>query len=387
MVGTAFRWGVVVTSVLVCLFLAAPAGAQSIVGGPKIGAIHTSGVRRITLPNSAGLGNVLAVHNGTVFLSYTLTNGTSVVDEYVIANRTLTQLQVLPGGSLEYVSGVVWTDRGFFISIQNLSDSLTSFETVTLSGQVAVASVPKASSGLWSVVGSSGDAVYISTEGALLALNDDTYAQLRSFDSVLPAGAGINAVAQLGGRLYIGGLIAPVSGGGYAFYGAIDLSNGTLTTLSPVENYPGSYSTTVLSVVVDGGSVFFGGQAISFGTNSAYLLQTDGPLLFAYQPSSSSLRNLSSALPGLNGVGQLVTVGPAIGVAAPFWGLTTSGNLTGEPGFYLVNPSTGGAHNETALLGPSLLVVAAETAVSQGELVTMGLNLPTGDTRMLIAPV
>lgn len=386
MTGTLFRWIAPVAVIIVFLLLAGTVSGQPVAGASEAMAAHSSHVRRFMLPNSAGLGDVLAAHGSTTLLSYGLTNGSSVIDEYSAATAGPVELQLVPGGPSEFPSGVAWAASRFLVSIQNVTTGTTFYESFTVQGRMTIANIPEATEGLWTVIDSTGGSVYLSSPGSLLALNESTLSLDQSFDSVLPAGAGINSVALLGGQLYLGGAISPATGGAYAFYGAIDLASGTLTTLSPTETYPTTYLTTVLSVVVARGMVFFGGQSLSFGTNPSFFYQTDGPVLVSFQPCSGSLRNLSGELSPQRGVGQLVVLGGAVGVVAPFWGFTVGGQLTGAPGFYLLNARTGHLRNETAVVGTDLLVIASETAASGGQLITMGEQLSSGVTELVVVP-
>ncbi len=369
---------IVVTLVLPSLASANPAP------GSRLTDRH-GGIRRVLLPDSASVGYVLASHGRTTLFSYQLTNGSAALAELSAATGRLTDIEVLSGGSAVYVSGIAWADHRFLVSIFNISSGVSSFQTISGHGPpiATVLSLPEPEA--WTVLDSVRDQVFVGSPGALLALSDDTFQVQSDFSSLLPAGAGVNSVAAFGSQLYIGGAITPVSGGAFAFYGAIELRTDTLTVFSPTVTQPSDYITSIFSVVVSGGWVYFTGGATILQFSPSFELYSDGPILLAYHPTDRSWVNLSALLPPEAAADQAVVLGGYVGIMAPEWNLST-GVLVAQPGFFLTVPGSTTLHNDTAVVGNHLAVLAQETAASSGFLFAMGEDLTSGETAVVAIP-
>ena len=368
----------VVTLVLPSLASATPAP------GSRLTDRH-GGIRRVLLPDSMGVGYVLASHARTTLFSYQLTNGSAALAELSAATGRLTDIEVLSGGYAVYVSGIAWADHRFLVSIFNFSSGMSSFQTISMHGPPTATVLPLPEPEAWTVLDTVRDQVFVGGPGALLALSDDTFQVQRDFSSLLPAGAGVNSIAAFGNRLYIGGVIVPVSGGPFAFYGAIDLRTDTLTLFSPTVTQPSDYITSIFSVVVSDGWVYFSGSTTILQFSPSFEAYSDGPILLAYHPTDQRWINLSALLPPKSDAFQAVVLGNHVGIIAPEWNDST-GTYVVQPGFFLIAPGSTAMHNDTAVVGNHLAIFAQEAATSGGSLFAMGEDLTSGETAVVAIP-
>ena len=347
------------------------------ISGSALGASAGSIVRAL-IPNSGGI-SYLAGNGTEAVFGYYLANGSGELAEFNGTTGAITDLQDLGGGYTSYQNGVVWTGSEYLISDYNTTLGTTTFETYTDLAGLHTVTLPVSAKISWTLPGVTGGRLYLFGGGKLVALNAGTFAHVKTYSSILPAGTFIESVAAEDGRLYFGGSITPAGAGTYAFYGYIALRSGLLTQLSPTASYPSDVSTAVISVVPLHNLVYFGGETEVFSA-SPFEYYTTGAILLIYHPGTLAMTNLSGLLPSNTSVDQLLPMGNSIGIAAPDYNLTLGEDVI--PHFFVLHGGTS-LTNKTGVVGIHLGVYAFQCVVSSGHLIASGFDLKNDSATIL----
>jgi hypothetical protein len=332
---------------------------------------------RAELPNTTGI-QVMAAHDGHALASFYYDNSTQELALFTASTNSFTPLQDLGTGAA-MVEGIVWAGSEYLVSIYNFTTDLQTFEAYSLHSGLKTVTLPVDPSQLWTFAGTGDGLLFVTGTPGLYALNERTFALERDLTPLLPANATVISAALSGLDLYVGGQTL-VSGQYYELYGFIDLLTGAFTQLSPHPAGTSEVSRAVLSVVVNGGKVYFGGMAVV----SRGGLHTVGGILVAYDIRTGKLTHLARYLPSRGAVMQLVPVGCTVGVVEASYNLATG---TFASGVYVVNRRLSGLINDTTITGTEFFVTAYESSVTNGVLYLGGQDLTTGYSEVEYLPV
>jgi len=403
---TAIRLALIATVAVLPLLLLTPAGAPiarptagmgAVLGHDftppvslgRLAAIQLAALHAAhrDIPGGSGIVQYLASHGNGALFSYLLaSDGSTEIAFWNATTNTITKVQNLGNGPLTFMNGLFWAGDRYVFAVYDASSGTTSWETYSTGFGITLVSTPLPVTADWTLVGVAGGYLFVSGSSDLYALNESSFAIANDFGPLLPTGASISAVDLQAGRLYLGGSIVPVSGGSYALYGYLDLIANTFVQLSPTEVYPSYYGTSVYSITVAAGNVYFAGGAVILQTSPTFLFYTVGSVFESYDPTTSTVTNLSSLLPPAAAADQVLILHGQVGVVSAFFN-DSSLTLTIRPGFFILHPTTATVTNDTSKVGKNFGVLVDESSVSANSLFMGGEDLLNGETEVAHFPV
>ncbi|MGP8077026.1 MAG: hypothetical protein ACLP8Y_09945 [Thermoplasmata archaeon] len=292
---------------------------------------------------------------------------------------------VLPGGPLGFVITEIAAGGNFFLQCQNLALNTVYFEEITPQGAVSTPALPLPLNGFASLIGGSWNALFAGVSNSLISINPWTFAIQANYTALLPPNVGVSAILPAGPRLYLGGSLAGPSGGSAPFFGFIDTSSNTETTLSsPTSNNPQGLYGVIDTIAQSAGVVYYGGYLQLFEP----ILQTNvGGYLFEYCPHTGTVTNLSSLKP-INkwGVFAAFNIGPTVVMTIGGYLYNLSGLQYQVSGTYVLSLSHNHLINDSGLIGSNFAALYLETSLTAGIFFVGGVDLKTNVAEIVAVP-